>query len=216
MQVRRIQELVGSAIFQLQSRNRLVRYRRFLEVGDGTYGHEHLVIHRWAEVGNLRIGNYCSIADNVHILLGGNHRSDWVAQYPFSTTEAIALGKLRGDRTGCVTSHGDVEIRHDVWIGSHAFILSGVHIGEGAVVGARSVITKDVPPYSIWAGNPARLIRFRFSKSVIDQLLSIAWWEWPPSVIEQNADTLCSFPSPQILNKLHEIGAAAVETPSHS
>ena len=78
---------------------------------------------------------------------------------------------------------GNVSIGNDVWIGTEAFILSGVTIGDGAVIAARSVVTRDVPPYSIVAGNPARQVRLRFSETVIDALQRIRWWDWPISEI---------------------------------
>lgn len=141
------------------------------EIGHGSYG--NLVIKSWGEGAKLRIGAYCSFADGVKILLGGEHRSDWVTTYPFNV-----LWDECKEHTGHPRSKGDVTIGHDVWIGTEAMILSGVSIGTGAIVGARAVVSKDVPPYAIVVGNPARIIRKRFDEETITKLLQIAWWNW--------------------------------------
>ena len=86
--------------------------------------------------------------------------------------------------TGHPSSKGDIVVGNDVWIGYQSCILSGVTIGNGAIIGARSVITKDVPPYAIVAGNPAKFVRYRFPQETIDKLESLAWWDWDISVIK--------------------------------
>jgi acetyltransferase-like isoleucine patch superfamily enzyme len=151
------------------------------EIGEGTYAAGKLRIrfrHAGGLVTKLKIGRFCSLSDGVTILLGGEHRVDWVTTYPLHTL----LGKE--SVAGYPRSKGDVIIGNDVWIGTDALILSGVEIGDGAVIAARSVVTKDVPAYSIVAGNPAKLVRFRFIKSIRADLQKIAWWNWPMSKIE--------------------------------
>lgn len=118
------------------------------EVGRGTYGNP-TVLH-WGEPTTLKVGCFCSIAADVKIFLGGNHRTDWITTYPFP-----AFWKSAAHIKGHPSSRGDVIIGHDVWIGEGAVILSGVRIGNGAVVAASAVVTRDVPPYGIVAGNPA-------------------------------------------------------------
>ncbi|HEX2136565.1 MAG TPA: CatB-related O-acetyltransferase [Microvirga sp.] len=131
----------------------------------------------------LTIGRYCSIADNVEILLGGNHRVDWVTTYPFSAFRPLWPKAPRvQDYEG---TGGDVSIGNDVWLGSGALILSGVTIGDGAVVAARAVVTKDVPPYAVAGGNPASVIRYRFDAPTIAALLEVAWWDLPPEMVER-------------------------------
>lgn len=150
--------------------NRRREYRRYL-IGDHTYGKPTVL---FANSGaQLKVGRYCSIADKVTILLGGNHRTDWVTTYPFSVRWRGCSGHV-----GHPATKGDVIIGNDVWIGREALILSGVTIGDGAVVGAQTVVTSDVPPYAIVAGNPARLIRLRFPPDQIAALLKLRWWEW--------------------------------------
>jgi acetyltransferase-like isoleucine patch superfamily enzyme len=149
---------------------RLARYA----IGEHSYADEELEVVSFGEGSMLHIGKYCSIARGVTILLGGEHRPDWVTTYPFSALRADARHHIGHPRT-----KGDVVIGHDVWIGTRSLILSGVSIGDGAVLGAGSVVTKDVAPYAIVAGNPARQVRERFSQAQREALLEIAWWNWP-------------------------------------
>jgi acetyltransferase-like isoleucine patch superfamily enzyme len=142
------------------------------EIGEWSYGTPEIL--SWGEGATIKIGRYCSFASGVEILLGGEHRVDWITTYPFNVFFREGSGI-----TGQSRSKGDIVIGNDVWVGKDALILSGVSIGDGAVIGARSVVTGNVEPYSIVAGNPARHKKYRFSKNVIRELLSIAWWDWP-------------------------------------
>ena len=152
-------------------------WKERFEVGVGTYGEP--TVRHWGEAATLKVGNYCSIAGNVSIFLGGNHRPDWITTYPFSFFEDSAR-----HLTGVPVSNGDVIIGHDVWIGEGAVILSGVHVGNGAVIGASAVVSKDVPAYGIVVGNPARLVRKRFSDTEIETLQAMSWWDWSESKID--------------------------------
>lgn len=157
-------------------------------IGPYTYGRPKV---RFPESGaKLSIGRYGSIADGVEILLGGNHELSWATTYPFPALprlwpEAAAM-------TGHHTTRGDVAIGHDVWLGSQCMILSGVNIGHGAVVAARAVVTRDVPPYAIVAGNPARIVKRRFDEARIEQLLASRWWLRPEAEIRKLIPTLMS------------------------
>jgi acetyltransferase-like isoleucine patch superfamily enzyme len=160
------------------------RYPHYL-IGMGSY--RMPIVHDWDEGATLVIGNYCSIADEVHIFLGGGHRIDWVSSFPFPAflDEAKAIkdyGKTRGN----------VIIGNDVWLASGCTILSGVTIGNGAVVAARAVVARDVPPYAIVAGNPARIVSWRFDENTRKKLLETAWWNWSESEIRQIVSLLCS------------------------
>ena len=113
----------------------------------------------------------------VEILLGGNHRVDWATTYPFSALTGLwPSAPETDDYHG---SRGDVTIGDDVWLRSGAIILSGVTIGSGAVVAAHAVVTRDVPPYAIVGGNPAKIIRYRFDDETIAALLNSRWWDLP-------------------------------------
>jgi len=166
----------------------LARRPRQISVGAYTYGRPKV---RFPESGaRLRIGRYGSIADGVEILLGGNHRTDWVTTYPFPALAGLwpaARGMIGFDAT-----RGDVVIGNDVWLGSQAMILSGVTIGDGAVVAARAVVTRDVPPYAIVAGNPAKLVRLRLPEAEVAALLASRWWTLPPEQVSQLLPLLMS------------------------
>jgi acetyltransferase-like isoleucine patch superfamily enzyme len=150
----------------------LVRRYGF-EIGAHSYGRPKV---RFPDSGcSLTIGRFCSIADKVEILLGGNHRTDWVSTYPFGAFPEIWPGAGQDFHA----SRGAVVIGSDVWLGSGAMILSGVTIGHGAVVAAQAVVTRDVPPYAIVGGNPAKIIRKRFDDERIAALLETAWWDLP-------------------------------------
>lgn len=155
------------------------------EIGVGTYGLP--VVHDWHEGTTLRIGSYTSIADDVHVFLGGHHRTDWVSQYPFPAfiDEAKHVQGYGGTR-------GDVRVGNDVWLASGCTILSGVTVGDGAVVAARSVVSRDVSPYSIVAGNPARHIRYRFDQETREALIASGWWTWPEAEVRRVVHLLCS------------------------
>ena len=156
------------------------------EIGEYTYGVPTVVFPQ----GKLKIGKYCSIAWNVTIFLGGNHRTDWIASYPFPTS-ADRFPKARGI-VEFLETRGDVTIGNDVWIGIDVIIMSGVTIGDGAVIGAGAVVSGDVEPYAIMSGNPARLVRKRFSDEVIARLLEVKWWDWPYEKVNDNVHVLCS------------------------
>lgn len=160
------------------------RYPHY-QIGVGTYGMPE--VHDWNEGSTLRIGSYSSIAGNVQIYLGGHHRIDWVSSFPFPafTEEAAQIKDYGGTR-------GDVVIGSDVWLCSNSIILSGVSIGHGAVVANGSVVSRDVAPYSVVAGNPARHVRWRFPEEQCQALLASAWWDWPESEVRAVTHLLCS------------------------
>lgn len=143
------------------------------------------IVFYWESIGgsdensNLIIGKYCSIALEVKFFLGGNHRMDRVSTWIHPSVEDDNL-----------RSSGNITIGNDVWIGYNATIMSGVTIGDGAVIAANSTVVKDVPPYSITGGNPAKHIKHRFSKEDIDFLLKEKWWNWSPEKIQKNKDLL--------------------------
>jgi acetyltransferase-like isoleucine patch superfamily enzyme len=156
-----------------------------VEVGRHTFGEPTVVFFR-GDTCKVRIGAFSGISSNAEIMPGGIHRLDWVSTFPFR-----ALWGLPGAfEDGNPFSKGDVEIGNDVYIGRKACILSGVRIGDGAVVGAHSVISRDVPPYAIAAGAPARVVRYRFCEQQREALLRIAWWTWSDEEILDHVDAL--------------------------
>ncbi len=155
------------------------------KIGKGSYGMP--IVHDWHEGATLEIGSYTSIAEQVEIFLGGHHRSDWITTYPFPAMieEAQHVPEY-------AVSRGDVVIGSDVWLCTNSIILSGVTVGHGAVVAAGAVVSRDVAPYSIVAGNPARHIRWRFDPEICAALLQSAWWEWPEQEVRDISPLLCS------------------------
>ncbi|PTW48410.1 type B chloramphenicol O-acetyltransferase [Rhodovulum kholense] len=128
-------------------------------------------------VDRLLIGSFCSIGTGAAFIMAGNqgHRSDWISTFPFYwMPEVEAFG---GARNGYRPS-GDTVIGNDVWIGAEAVVLPGLTIGDGAVIGTRAVVTRDVAPYAVVAGNPARTLRKRFEDRIVGLLQEMRWWDW--------------------------------------
>jgi len=158
------------------------------DIGDFTYGKIKLL--DWGEGAKLKIGKFCSIADGTTILLGGEHKTDWVTTYPFPVLSKY-WPKAKNIK-GYPITKGDIVIGNDVWIGINVTILSGVKIGDGAVIGAGSLVIKDIEPYTIAFGVPAKPIRKRFEEAEIKKLLKIKWWDWSNEKIKQNIENICS------------------------
>jgi acetyltransferase-like isoleucine patch superfamily enzyme len=155
-------------------------------VGSWTYGHP--LFHLWDDSERIVIGKFCSIGAEVSIFGGGEHRTDWITTYPLR----VALGDPLAGRDGHPTTKGATVIGCDVWLGFGSIILSGVNIGHGAVVGAGSVVSRDIPPYAVAVGNPATVKTYRFSDFDIARLLQLEWWNWPDLEIKSIAGLLCS------------------------
>ncbi len=161
---------------------------RLVQIGEYTYGKPKIIYY--GGQGKIKIGKFCSIAQNVTLLFGGEHRTDWISTYPFYFfTNQWSRAKNIKDS---VRYKGDIVIGNDVWIGYGATIYAGVTIGHGAVIAANAVVVKSVEPYSIVGGNPAKLIRKRFNDKEINTLLETAWWNWPKEVIDKNVHLICS------------------------
>jgi len=159
-------------------------WKSVYQVGKWTYGEPQVL--SWEDGTTLTVGAYCSIAPGVQIYLGGNHHIDFITTFPFAEIwgrPSLVRGSF---------SKGDIIIGNDVWLASKSVILSGVKIGDGAVVGACAVVARDVAPYSVVAGNPARVIRKRFSDPEIHALLNIQWWNWDDEKVEAALPLLMS------------------------
>ncbi|MSQ35705.1 MAG: CatB-related O-acetyltransferase [Dehalococcoidia bacterium] len=155
------------------------RLRALVDSGQVTFGRfsygAPLVDVYEGETTRVHIGSFCSIARDVTIFVGGNHRPDWVSTFPFRWFFAMP----GANQDGHPATRGEVIIGNDVWIGVGATIMSGVRLGDGAVIGAEAVVTHDVRPYAVVVGVPAREVRRRFPDDQVDALLRIAWWDWP-------------------------------------
>ncbi|MBN9069774.1 MAG: CatB-related O-acetyltransferase [Rhizobiales bacterium] len=174
--------------------------RPTIEIGDFTYYddplgperfEEQCVLYHFDFVGDrLVIGKFCAIAaDTRFIMNGANHDMRGFSTYPF--------GILGGDARaawddGSVEAgfRGDTIVGNDVWFGTEAMVLPGVTIGDGAIVATRAVVSRDVPPYAIVAGNPARVVKMRFDEETVSRLLAVGWWHWPIDKIMRNVDAI--------------------------
>lgn len=165
------------------------------QVGKGTYG--TLNIYSYGSFNEkLVIGNFVSIGPNVTFLLGGNHNYNFFSTYPFKV-------KLLGEESEA-HSNGPIIIEDDAWIGINVTLLSGIRIGKGSIVGAGSVVTRDVPPYAIAVGNPATVIKYRFSKEIINKLLKFNFSKVDDSFVNSNLNILYEPLSEEILDELNK------------
>lgn len=151
--------------------NHFKKFSDNVTIGDYTYGFFDVL--EWDGKTKLKIGKFCSIAADVLFLLGGEHRKDFISTYPFN-----ALMESFAYIEGHPASKGDIIVGNDVWIAHGVKILSGVSIGDGAIVAANSLVTKDIPPYAIAMGNPAKVVKYRFDEDTISKLLKIKWWDF--------------------------------------
>lgn len=168
-----------------------------VEIGDYTYyddpeGPEAFrrnILYHFEFTGDrLRIGKFCQLATGCKFMMNGaNHRTSGVSTYPFQIFEAWR-GRFESELD--FPERGDTVIGNDVWIGYDALIMPGVTVGDGAIVGSRAVVTRNVPPYAVVAGNPARVVRKRYSDKEVEVLLSIRWWDWDREKISRNIEAL--------------------------
>lgn len=177
-------------------------------VGDYTYysdendveNFEKHVTHHYEFIGDkLIIGKFCAIAKGVEFVMNGaNHRMNSVTTYPFNI---MGSGWEKVTPTlDDLPYKGDTIVGNDVWIGQDVTVMPGVKIGDGAIIASNSVVTKDVPPYSIAGGNPIKIIRKRFDDELISYLLELKWWDWPKEKIFSNLEILCSADLDKIKN----------------
>jgi acetyltransferase-like isoleucine patch superfamily enzyme len=140
------------------------------------------------DTGRVIIGNFASIAPDADFYVGGLHRVEWVSLYGLR-----AMLELPGAyEDGFTHGRGDIVVGSDTWVTNGCTVMSGVTIGDGAVVGTKAVVAKDVRPYAIVVGNPAREIGRRFSDHQVEALLRIKWWDWPTELVKQRVDALSS------------------------
>ncbi|MGX7876082.1 CatB-related O-acetyltransferase [Mesorhizobium sp. ORM6] len=171
-----------------------------IEIGDFTYYDDpegpdkfadKCVLHHYPFIGDkLIIGKFCAIAEGARFIMNGaNHAMSGFSTYPFNI---FGHGWEKGfdPATWSKEVRGDTVVGSDVWIGMEAVILPGVEIGHGAIIAAKSVVTHDVPPYAIVAGNAAKMVKARFDDRTIRRLLAVAWWDWPVDRINRNLDAI--------------------------
>ncbi|HEX6965492.1 MAG TPA: Vat family streptogramin A O-acetyltransferase [Gemmatimonadaceae bacterium] len=169
-------------------------------IGDYTYyddpddaeNFERNVLYHFPFIGDkLIIGKFCALARGVKFIMNGaNHKLSGISTYPFQIF-GNGWEKVM-PKPGDLPFKGDTIVGNDVWIGYDALVMPGVAIGNGAIVASRSVVTSDVPAYTIVGGNPAKPVKQRFAPDVIDVLQSIAWWDWPIEKITRHLDVIVS------------------------
>jgi len=175
-----------------------------MEVGKHTYGQNNITIAWPHPSSKIIIGNFCSIGVSISVWLGGNHKINWMTSYPFGNIHSnIFPGFKSIDSNG--ETKGNVVIGNDVWIAKESSIMSGVTIGDGAIVAAKSHVVKDVPPYAIVGGNPAKVIRYRFEKEVIDLLLELKWWNQSDEWIRNNIQHILKQPDETTVETLKSL-----------
>lgn len=188
--------------FPLENYDRLCFLKNIVKnpniiVGDYTYyddfenveNFEKNIKYHFDFVGDkLIIGKFCMIASDVKFIMNGaNHLTDSMSTYPFAIFGKGWENAMEGKS---YPQKGDINIGNDVWIGYNATIMAGVNIGDGAIIAANSIVTKDVEPYTIVGGNPAKKIRKRFSEDIIAKLLKLKWWNWNIDKITKNIQNL--------------------------
>jgi acetyltransferase-like isoleucine patch superfamily enzyme len=159
--------------------NRLKRAGR-IQVGDHTYGIPILKDYVYDET-KLIVGKYSALSETSIVMLGGEHAMDRVTTWP----HRIVWRMEGAGQDGIPVHTGDTVIGNDVWLTQRTFVRSGVHIGDGAVIAAGAVVTKDVPPYAIVAGNPGRVIKYRHTEEQRAALLEIKWWDWTDEEVRE-------------------------------
>lgn len=166
-------------------------YTYYDDPADSENFQEH-VTHHYEFIGDkLIIGKFCAIGKGIEFVMNGaNHRMNSVTTYPFNI--------MGGGWEKCTPAiedlpiKGDTVVGNDVWIGQNVTVMPGIHIGDGAVIAADSVVTGDIPAYHIAGGNPCRVIRKRLDDALIEHLLKLRWWDWDAEKISDNLEALCS------------------------
>jgi acetyltransferase-like isoleucine patch superfamily enzyme len=205
-----VRKLIGWPFRKRDRRSIFMKQNELYEacdVGEWTFGRPQV---SWGD-GTLRIGRFCSIGDGVKILTGSEHHTDWLSTYPFH----IAFTSAE-ELPAPAHTKGNVTIGHDVWIGNEAMILSGVTIGNGAVIAARAVVTRHVPAYAVVAGVPARVVRYRFDEETIRAIEKIAWWDWPVPKIEEALPLLQSPDTAEFIRRYGNLRVGDLTDPEHS
>jgi virginiamycin A acetyltransferase len=207
-------------IYPIKDYNKLVFLKKFIKarniiVGDYTYFddrrhgpenfEEYNVLYNYdfSKV-KITIGKFCAIAAETRFIMTGDHKLDAISTYPFPI---FGHGWEHAFNVYDLPVKGDITVGNDVWFGYDSLIMNGVAIGNGAIIAARAVVVKDVPAYSIVAGNPAKVVKMRFDDQTIDRLLKIAWWNWNIEKINQNLKLICNLD----VDRLEEAGLSKID-----
>jgi acetyltransferase-like isoleucine patch superfamily enzyme len=203
--MQKILNLLSSLSFRLSNRfvyrqTRAALKAGRLRIGRHTYGRPILEEYQ-GSLANVSIGHYCSIGPDVRIITGGNHATDRVSTFPFR----IRMLNDRSYNDGMPYTNGDIMIGSDVWIGSHVTIMSGISVGHGAVIAAGAVVTRDLEPYGIYGGVPAKLLKYRFDANTVSRLLASNWWSMEEKVVISLIPQLSSADIEEFLDAVHRL-----------
>ena len=181
---------VGYLKNYISSENIIVGDYTYYDDPEGPSRFESNVLYHFPFIGDkLRIGRFCAIAKDVKFIMNGaNHKISGFSTYPFQIF-GNGWEKVM-PQEGDLPYKGDTEIGHDVWIGYEATIMPGVKVGSGAIIASKSVVTADVPAYSVVGGNPAEVIKYRFDERTVEELLRIAWWDWSAEKITEYLEAI--------------------------
>lgn len=182
--------------------NRKSRIYRFCQIVNSNIG-AYSYVSPSTTIINCQVGKFCSIAPNVCIGLG-IHNLNNLSTSPLFTSKKNSIGICWTTKT-LINEHLPIIIGNDVWIGQNSMIKDGVKIGNGAVVGAGALVTKDVPPYAVVGGVPARIIKYRFPLDVIDKIMDINWWDLTEKDLRYNIDAFQDENINKALSKFHTI-----------
>ena len=183
-------------------------YTYYDDPADPTGFEANNVLFNWPEFGDkLIIGKFCALASGTQFIMGpANHRTSSISTYPFAVFGG-AWEENAPPHLDQLPRKGDIVVGNDVWIGRESVILPGVTIGDGAIVAAYSVVTRDVPPYTLAGGNPARPLKPRFDPELTQLLLAFRWWDLPPEELAATLPLLCE----EDLEKVRQVLRARVE-----
>ncbi|WP_369759653.1 Vat family streptogramin A O-acetyltransferase [Thiomicrorhabdus sp. Kp2] len=181
---------VGYLKNYISSKNIVVGDYTYYDDPEGPERFESNVLYHFPFIGDkLLIGKFCAIAKDVKFIMNGaNHKISGFSTYPFQIF-GNGWEKVM-PKEGDLPHKGDTEIGNDVWIGYEATIMPGIKIGNGAIIASKSVVVSDVPSYCVVGGNPAKVIKYRFDESTINELLEIAWWDWSEEKITENLEAI--------------------------
>lgn len=194
----------SDTLYPIKDNNKLIFLKNFIKatnifVGDYTYFddrkhgpekfEEYNVLYNYdpSKV-KLVMGKFVAIAAETRFIMTGNHKLDAISTYPFPI---FGQGWESAFDIDSLPVKGDIIVGHDVWFGYDSLVMNGVTIGNGTIIAARAVVVKDVPAYSIVAGNPAKVVKMRFDDQAIERLERLAWWDWPIEKINQHLKLLC-------------------------
>lgn len=206
-----------NSLYPIKDYDKLVFLKNFVKasnifVGDYTYFddrrygpdkfEEYNVLYNYdfSKV-KLVIGKFCAIAAETRFIMTGDHKLDAISTYPFPI---FGHGWESAFNVDDLPVKGDIVVGHDVWFGYGSLVMNGVTIGNGAIIAAGAVVVKDVPAYSIVAGNPAKVVKMRFDEKTIARLQNIAWWDWDIEKINKHLKLLCNLDIDQLEKAAHE------------